>query len=61
MNNTTTEFQVAEFYDPEQRKIWKVELQYRQVIRTSAGNVSYTGTWERVPRERFITAEQPRL
>ena len=59
MNNTVTEFQVAEFYDPEQKKIWKVELQYRQVVRTTGGVVSYTGTWERVPRFRYDTKEQP--
>ena len=37
MNLTVTEFQVVENYDALQNKIWKVELQYRQVIRTDHG------------------------
>ena len=57
MNNTTTEFQVAEYYDPEQKKIWKVELQYRQVIYMN-GSAYSTGPWERVPRFRYTTQEQ---
>ena len=57
MNNTVTEFQIMEYYDPEKDKIWKVELQYRQVIKTSAGNISYADSWERVPRQRYDLRE----
>ena len=57
MNNTVTEFQIEEYYDPVQNKIWKVQLQYRQVLKTSSGSVIYTGSWEVVPRIRITTPQ----
>ena len=57
MNLTVTEFQVVENYDALQNKIWKVELQYRQVIRTDHGGTVYTGNWETVPRVRIYNPE----
>ena len=57
MNNTVTEFQVLERYDPEQQKVWRVELQYRQVIKGPGGSVVYAGFWEIVPRVRIHEME----
>jgi hypothetical protein len=57
MNNTVTEFQVVETFDVLQNKIWKVELQYRQVIRTDHGGTVYAGNWETVPRVRLNCPE----
>ena len=57
MNLTVTEFQLVENYAALQNKIWKVELQYRQVIRTDHGGTIYTGNWETVPRMRVYTPE----
>lgn len=59
MNNTVTEFQVLERYDVIQRKVWRVELQYRQVIKNSGGSVVYAGFWETVPRTRVHEQEIP--
>ncbi len=58
MNLTTVEFQVGEFYDPAQKKIWKVELQYRQVVRDPINfSYLYMGEWKTVPRMQIITPE----
>ena len=57
MNNTVTEFQVLERYDPGQQKVWRVELQYRQVIKNASGSVVYAGFWEIVPRVRIHETE----
>ncbi len=57
MNNTVTEFQVLERYDPVQQKVWRVELQYRQVIKNAGGSTIYAGFWEIVPRVRIHEAE----
>ena len=57
MNNTVTEFQVLERYDPTQQKVWRVELQYRQVIKGPSGSVVYAGFWEIVPRVRVHESE----
>ena len=57
MNNTVTEFQVLERYDVIQQKIWRVELQYRQVVRTDHGGTVFTGNWETVPRVRIHEQE----
>jgi len=57
MNNTVTEFQVLERYDVIQQKVWRVELQYRQVIKNAGGSTIYAGFWETVPRVRIHEAE----
>lgn len=57
MNLTVTEFQVVETYDPLQKRVWKVELNYRQVVRTDHGGTVYTGNWETVPRMRVYAEE----
>ena len=57
MNLTVTEFQVVENYDALQNKIWKVELQYRQVVKNSSGNTIYVANWETVPRIRIYNSE----
>ena len=57
MNNTVTEFQVLESFDTEQNKVWKVELQYRQVLKSSQGNVIYAGSWESATRARTFAPE----
>lgn len=57
MNNTVTEFQVLERYDALQQKVWRVELQYRQVIKNASGSVVYAGFWEIVPRVRIHEME----
>ena len=56
MNNTVTEFQVVEWYDSDQKKVWKVELQYRQVIYHNS-SVYSTGPWVTVPRNRMYGQE----
>lgn len=61
MNITVTEFQVLESFDPTQNKIWKVELQYRQVLKTSMGSTVYTGPWESVTRVRTNVTEMKTL
>ena len=50
MNLTVTEFQVVENYDALQNKIWKVELQYRQVIRTDHGGTFNIVTGKQIGR-----------
>lgn len=57
MNNTVTEFQVLERYDPVQQKVWRVELQYRQVIKNASGSVVYADFWQMVPRTRVFEQE----
>ena len=57
MNNTVTEFQVLERYDALKDKVWRVELQYRQVIKGPGGSVVYADFWQMVPRVRVHEAE----
>jgi hypothetical protein len=57
MNQIHTEFKVVEFYDQAKNKIWKVELQYKQDIKDSYGNIVNAGFWTTVPRERFNMIE----
>jgi hypothetical protein len=56
MNNLVTEFQVVEYFDSDKKKIWKVELQYRQVV-MDRGNYMYTTSWQRVERVRVEAPE----
>ena len=56
MNNTVTEFQVLERYDALKDKVWRVELQYRQVIYMQ-GSTYATGPWTTVPRIRVHEQE----
>jgi hypothetical protein len=57
MNNTVTEFQILECFDPEKNKIWKVELEYRQVVLES-GIYLYTSPWKKVHRTRVAMREE---
>ena len=57
MNNTVTEFQILECFDPEKNKIWKVELEYRQVVMES-GMYLYTSPWKKVQRTRVAMREE---
>ncbi len=52
-----TEFQVIEHYDAEKNKIWKVELNYRKVVKSIHGHYEYTGPWIVVPRVRAFSPE----
>lgn len=57
MNNTVTEFQVLECFDPDKNKIWKVELEYRQVV-IENGVYMYTSPWRKVHRARVAMREE---
>ncbi len=57
MNITVTEFQVVERYDSTKQKVWRVELQYRQVIKTDSGSTIYSSNWVTVPRTRVFEPE----
>ena len=58
MNLTTVEFQVSEYFDPTKNKIWKVELQYREIVRDSQTmGYLYSGHWKTVPRMQIVTPE----
>ena len=57
MNITVTEFQVVERYDSTKQKVWRVELQYRQVIETDSGSTIYSSNWVTVPRTRVFEPE----
>ena len=52
-----TEFQVAEYYDAQQNKLWKVQLEYRKIIKDINGSVYYTGPWMKVNRVRINATE----
>ena len=52
-----TEFQVAEYYDTQQNKLWKVQLEYRKVIKNTSGGYVYVGEWIKVPRVRMNVLE----
>ncbi len=58
MNLTTVEFQVSEYYDPTKNKIWKVQLEYREVVRDPTNfSYLYMGQWKTVPRMQIVTPE----
>ncbi len=57
MNQLHTQFKVVEFYDQTKNKIWKVELQYKQDIKNSYGNIVTSGYWTSIPRERMTIME----
>lgn len=57
MNDVHTEFQVAEYYDSALAKVWRVELQYRRVVKDAYGTIHYCGNWETVPRVRLFYPE----
>ena len=56
MNNTVTEFQILESFDPDKNKIWRVELEYRQVV-IENGVYMYTSPWKKVHRTRVNMIE----
>jgi hypothetical protein len=56
MNSVVTEFQVLECFDPDKNKIWKVELEYRQVV-IDNGMYMYTSPWKKVHRTRVNMIE----
>ena len=53
-----TEFQVVEMFDAQQNKIWRVQLEYRKVVKNINGAYEYTGPWIMVPRIRYDRLEQ---
>ena len=57
MTDVHTEFQVAEYFDTLQNKIWRVELQYRRVVKDAYGTISYCSNWEKVQRVRLFHTE----
>lgn len=52
-----TEFQVVEMFDSDQNKIWRVQLEYRKVVKNINGNYEYMGPWIIVPRVRTFQKE----
>ena len=52
------EFQVMEYYDPERKKVWKVELQHRHYIKDDYGSTLKDTGFRTVPRVRIDFSEQ---
>jgi hypothetical protein len=48
------DFQVAEFKDPDTKKIWKVELQVRKTYRDEYNNIIKQESFVTVPRFEYI-------
>lgn len=48
------EFQVAEYKDPDTKKIWKVELQVRKTYRDEYNNVIRQDGFMTVPRVEML-------
>lgn len=53
-----TEFQVIEMFDSYQNKVWRVQLEYRKVVKNINGMYEYTGPWTKVPRVRMFYPEE---
>lgn len=51
------EFQVTEYYDREKNKVWKVELQHRQIVKDEYSIIKDTGFCT-VPRIRIDMLEE---
>lgn len=51
------EFMVAEYYDREKNKVWKVELQHRYIIKDEFGSVLRDSGYNTVPRSRIDASE----
>jgi len=55
--DTSIEFQVCEYHDPETKKIWSVQLEQRRVVKDQYGTSIYATPWIRVNRIRIERPE----
>ncbi len=55
--DTSIEFQVCEYHDPETKKIWSVQLEQRRVVKDQYGTSIYVTPWIRVNRIRIDRPE----
>jgi len=51
------EFMVAEYYDREKNKVWKVELQHKHIVKDEFGSVLRDSGYITVPRIRIDASE----